>query len=460
MIFVNRSTELAQLEDWWTRGQGLGLVWGRRRVGKTSLLEEFARGKRAIFHTFDGRPTQDELVGLSGAAAGVLDSATERDLRSRPFATWDDLIDELTRATGDGPLLLVLDEFPEALRVMPSLPNLLRGAERRIRASALRILICGSATRTMAAIQQDREPLYGRFDLQLLVHPFGPTESALMLRDLAPTDRALVWGILGGVPLYLSWWDQSRSVRDNLVRLACTPGQGLLGESELVLRGELLADLERRVLLAVAAGRTRWSEIRDAVEANPTRSLENLVDLRIVERLVPVTEEGQDVRKVRYRVSDNFLAFALGPLAAFRTEINRGLGDSIVGPLMDSLDDHMGGRWEAALRQHLVQLANTGALGPDVVAIGPFWMTRPPAKDADPAEMDAVVLAGRRRAPVAVGEAKWARTVDGDAIRSILERKATSLPGSPTNLTYIVAAREEVRNAGGVLALTAANIFP
>jgi hypothetical protein len=121
----------------------------------------------------------------------------------------------------------VLYTVPISCASMDPWNSLIRGAERKIRASRLRVLICGSATRTMEAIQDHREPLYGRFDLRVLVHPFAPHEPALMLRYMSPSERAVVCELAGGVPLYLSWWDQQRSGEENLEDLACTPGQGM-----------------------------------------------------------------------------------------------------------------------------------------------------------------------------------------------------------------------------------------
>jgi hypothetical protein len=178
------------------------------------------------------------------------------------------------------------------------------------------------------------------------------------------------------------------------------------------------------------------------------------VALRLVERLAPVTEDPRRTRRRTYRIADNFLAFWLGLLDRYRPEIERGLGESILPVLVDSIDDHMGGPWEAAFRDHLRKRAATGELGEGVVAVGPFWTAA-----TDPTEIDAVALAGRRREAVLLGEAKWARRVDGGSLRRELERKAQALPRLAEGARYAICARERVDNASDTLPVTAADVF-
>lgn len=454
VTFVNRADELRALEAWWDRRQsGMGLVWGRRRVGKTALIQRFAEGRPTVFHIASGRPEADELAGLARSAAPL--AGGFRDLADRPFVDWQDALETLAMAAERDPLLLVLDEFPELVRVNPGLPNLMRATwDRLVDRTQLRVLLCGSAVRTMEAIQEERAPLYGRLDLRLAVHPFRPHEAALMLPGLRPEERATVYGLVGGVPLYLAWWDQRRSIRENIARLACVPGGLLLTEGELALATEAdVGELGRQVLYAIAAGRTKHNEIADAIRADPTRSLDRLVDLRLVERMIPVTEDPARTRRRIYRIRDNFLAFWLGVLDRHRPEIERGLGRSILPVLLDSLDDHLGPRWEEAFRDHLRRLADRGDLGPGVVAVGPYWTVAD-----EPIELDAVVLAGRDRSAVMVGEAKWARRVDGERIRRDLERKVAALPRARSPMRYAIAARERV-DGSMFMPVTARDVF-
>ncbi len=295
-----------------------------------------------------------------------------------------------------------------------------------------------------------------------------------MLPGLTPADRALVYGLVGGMPLYLSWWDQDSGVADNLLRLACRPGAPLLTEGQLVLATEVEhGEFPAAVLHAIAAGRTQYNEIKDYIRAEPARTLDRLVELRLAERMTPVTDTARSRRRV-YRIADNFLAFYLGVLSRFRAEIERGLGKALLPVLIDSLDDHLGAPWEEAFREHLRRLAVGGTLGPDVVAVGSYWS----AGGQD--EIDAVVLAGRDRHPVLAGEAKWARTADGRRLAGVLRQKAHALRAAappaipagsdgsegtdgtddPGSVRLSLCAREEVRDAPpGTLVVTAADIF-
>lgn len=441
------------MEEWFgSPGPHLGLVWGRRRVGKTALLREFASTKRALIHVGASRPLGSQLEHFARQLA-ALPGISERLLR-RPLRSWDDVFDALIELAEREPLLVILDEFPELLHSSPELPSLLRARWEELgENSKLRFVLCGSAVRTMESLQELRAPLYGRFDLNLLVHPFRPHEAALMLPHLKSADRAMVWGLLGGIPLYLSMWDQDASIKANLLELVASPG------ARLLIEGELLVDTEgdsgglgRRVLFAVAAGNTKHNEIADAIGADPTRTLERLVKLRMLERIVPVLEDPRKTRKRVYQIADNFLRFWLGNVDRLRTDIEIGVGRTAVNVLVAGLDDLMGVAWEEATRSHLRLLADRGEFGSEVVAVGRQWQD-------NIAEIDGMVLAGRNRKVVAVAEAKWKKSADGAAMARELQSKLHRLDLPTENIRMIVSARETVTNNADILALTANEIF-
>lgn len=453
--FVGRHEELARLGAWWAQPAARpALIWGRRRVGKTALLQHFSERRRSVFYTGGNRTGSGELAEFSRQVSMAVPDAL-RDLSARPYQTWDEALDSLARYATDAPLLLVIDEFPEVAVTVPDIAGILRAfLDRSHGRTGLRILLCGSAVRTMQAIQGYRAPLYGRFDLTMQLHPFRPHEASEMLPRLRPADRAVVYGVVGGMPLYLSWWDQNASIRGNLMRLACTPDGRMLVEGDLVLateagHGEHMA----AVLQAIATGRTKHNEIADDTGIDPTRTLRDLATLRLIERIMPVTESARTRRRI-YRISDNFLTFFLRVLSQFRGEIDRGLGKSIINAVMEGIDDHMGGAWEEAFRDHLRLRATEGGLGrDDVVAVGSWW------RDGG-REIDAVALAGRSRMPFLVGEAKWSKRINAARIKAGLTVKAAGLVTEPELLRYVVCGREQVEHADPeTLVVAAEEIF-
>ncbi len=464
MAFVNRVGEIAALNAWWRRpGAQLGIVWGRRRVGKSYLINHWAASKRSIYHVARNRPLAQELAALSAAAAPVL-SSSRRDLLSRPFASWDDAFDTLADAADRQPLLLTIDEVPELLVTDPTMASGLRAIWERLGDSKLRLLLCGSAVRTMEELQQERAPLYGRATLRLRLQPFAPHESALMLPRLGPVERAKAWGVCGGMPFYLSLWDDDASFRENLVRLFCSEQALLLNEGELVLSTEDFPGggrerLPGRLLRAIAGGNARFAELKTALGTDPSRTLQATQELDLVERVQPVRAE-LDNRRALYRIADNFLAFWLAVVEPHRAGISMGLGSQIAKVMEAQFDDYMGERWEEALHAHLTRHAESLDLPEPVTEVGRFWKSRRrPNEDA--CEMDAVMLVGRGRRAALAGEAKWAKSEDGRRVVRALDRKLHD-SGLPLvdNPKYLVCARETVTHTDEeTVVVTAQDIF-
>jgi AAA+ ATPase superfamily predicted ATPase len=464
LSFVNRVSELRLLEEWHEQpGPRLGIVWGRRRVGKTYLLTHWAKKHRVIFHVARNRAPAEELAALSHATAQVF-SPPFRDLPNRPFRDWDDAFETLAAAAVDDPLVLVIDEFPELVLGSPGIESAFRAIWERLGETKLRLLLCGSAVRTMEALQAERAPLFGRATLRLHVHPFTPSESALMLPALSPVNRARAWGVCGGTPFYLSLWDTGKSFRDNIFALVGSEQGLLLNEGLLILATEDFAGGRReripeQVLRAIAAGHTRFAELKSDLGTDPTRPIAALRDLGLVERVLPVGPNA-DPRRAYYRVADNFLAFWLTLVEPHRPAISRRLGRSVADVLVRQFDDFMGDRWEDAFRMHLTEVLTGDPRVAPMVEIGRFWKQY----GQDQSEIDAVILSGRERRLSLAGEAKWARSEDGRRMLRDLQRKAVSSgllkPGEPDPI-FALCARERVTGdvPAETMVVTAADIF-
>lgn len=454
--FVNRAAELAALQQWWNTDGRLAAIWGRRRVGKTTLVHRFSSGKHTIFHAGAGRGEVGELELLSERIAQELPGGTRNPTADR-YRTWSDALEDLEDRAGADPVLLVLDNFGELQESSPGLSSALRElVERDPGRTRLRVVLSGASVRQMEAMQQAGQPLDGLADLTLVLCPFDPHEAAVMLEQLPPSDRARVYGIVGGMPLYLSWWDTDLGIDENLSELVCQPGARLLTEGDLLL-GADLDDLgfNDRVLHALARGKTSYNDVRDWAGTEPARPLDRLIELRLIERVLPVGENRQ-ARRRRYRITDPFVRFHLGIVSRHRAEIDRGLGAHLPSTLVAAADRNMDEVWEEAFRRHLRRLATAGQLPVEgeVIGVGPWW------DNTGYAEIDALALVGTG-VPALAGAVTWERSADAGTLLADLRNKVERGVGAyPHQLRYAVCARDEIRNVPyDVLAVTAVDLF-
>lgn len=453
--FVNRAVELTALQRWWDRGGKVAAVWGRRRVGKTTLVHRFSSGKLTIFHEGACRGELGELELLSQRVAQGLPGGARNPV-DEPYRDWDDALDDLRTRAGSEPILLVLDNFSEVLTSSPDLADALRSLAAEASTTRLRVVLSGASVRQMEALQRPGQPLERAADLTLVVYPFTPHEAAVMLEQLAPSDRARVYGIVGGIPLYLSWWDTSEGVTENLLELVCSPGARLLTEGDLLVRADLDDQgFNDRVLHALANGRTSYNDVRTWAGTEPARPLDRLIEQRLIERVLPAGETRQ-ARRRRYRISDPFVRFHLRLVSPRRSEIDRGLGAELAPDLAAAVERSMDDVWEEAFRTHLRELAATGDLPVDskVTCVGPWW------DNTGQAEIEALALTGSG-SPVLAGAVTWQDSADAiDLLADLRQKVERGVGAYPHRLRYAVCARDQLHNVPyDVLGLTAADLF-
>ncbi len=261
-------------------------------------------------------------------------------------------------------------------------------------------------------------------------------------------------------------WDDTATFRQNVDRLICNEQGLLLTEGELVLADEDLVGhpgkrLPEQILRSVASGNTTYSAIlgHRGATSLPVRALRRNGRRHLLGKVVPVTTGKDSSKTTYYRIADNFLAFWLQCVEPHKSPIEQGLGSTVGGVIVQAFDDYMGPRFEAAFRDHLRLLASTGQLGEEIVAIGEWWRAQGASSD-DPCQLDAVALAGRRRTPVVVGEAKWAKLANGSSELGTMKRKLLeSELANPDDIALYVCAREGVARSHGVTVVTATDIF-
>jgi AAA+ ATPase superfamily predicted ATPase len=437
MDFVNRERELDQLEAAWsTPGSALVTLWGRRRVGKSTLLSRFAVGKRAVYLYGTRLAERDILADLATEAAEVFD---EPYLRAAPFPTWDAALDYLAERARNQRLLLILDEFPYLCEATPGLDTLVQRWWDRVSGSAqLVVVLAGSGLSFMEGLTGVRGPLHGRRTAQVEVHPFDYFDAARFFPHLEPADRVRAYACFGGIPAYLQHWTRDASVAEQVQRTILSPGHALFREGEELLRTEFHQEaLYASILRAVATGEERPSDIARAVGRRSADEifdhLRRLQELRFLRREVPVTElERPRTQRVLYRLADPYLRFWFRFVSPFRSFLQLGgAADLWAEEIAPALDEFVARTtWEEVCAQHLWRRQQADQLGVRIARLGRWWNGQD--------EIDLVGMWGGR--VTLVGECKWTSSPLRAEALFALQRKAAKLPLEPPPL-WVLASR-------------------
>jgi AAA+ ATPase superfamily predicted ATPase len=287
-------------------GASLGLVYGRRRQGKTLILELLARATGGFLFGATQQADRQNLHDLGAAYAAF------RGLRQPiAFSSWREALDELLRIGSERTVPVIIDEFPYLTAVEPALPSYLQQALSPLgfakEHTRTRVILCGSALTTMAGLLGGGAPLRGRAELELVVRPFGYREAAAFWGvDHDPELAFQVNALVGGTPAYLEMCGGAApSDLGNLdrwvIRRLLNPASAMFREGLSLLREEpSIADPTSyaAVLSALAAGNHRRSEIASAL-GRPSHTLAHLLSgLTDVGLITPIDDALREKRKV------------------------------------------------------------------------------------------------------------------------------------------------------------------
>lgn len=477
--FVDREEEIEALEELWGSRFQLALLWGRRRVGKTRLLDEFAAGKPTITFQADEGTATEQLARLTDRILAYRDDAA---LRAQPLSNWDAAIATILRlarhAKRDGhPLLLVLDEFPRLVVSTPRLPSLLQDAIEDIRREDLPLfLVLAGSQITLYEHHVLHGPLYGRRTWGEQLPPLGYRDAARFFAAWSPADRLRAWALLGGVPYYLEQWDPARSLEWNITNRLLRKGAVLYEEAELMIKEELGADAATylSIIAAVAGGATRQSEIADRVgiEARAvSKYLNQLGRLHMVEHLSP-TGSSEASRRGIWRLGDHYLRAWFEFVRANRTDLEaRRAVDVFRTRVRDRLDQFVSKpAFEDAVREHARRSVGSDPEFPARAMIGAWWGPVPDERypgTRRTREGEIELVGYDRRLLVLAGEAKWSNGPEDGAALAQLRRTVTNVPGyDPAGTKLVLYTREgftdefRVRaHAEGVILRTVVDLF-
>lgn len=420
--FIGREKELSTLNELYRKeGFQFAVVYGRRRVGKTTLLRKFAEGKEHIYFIADQSVSSLELVRFSREIFSYfkLHGFT-------PFHTWEDAFRFISQKAGNMRLVIIIDEFQylaESERTLPS--TLQRVIDTEWKDTNLFLILCGSYVSFMEReVLGARSPLYGRLTLHMEIGPLDFFDAQKFFKRYSPEERVLAYSVLGGTPQYLRTFTDEKDVLTNIKENILSKYSYLYDEPNFFLRQELREPRTyNAILCAIAQGNTKLNEIATKTRLDTSKVakyLDVLEGLRIVKRAQPLAI-GRHARGSVYEIRDNFFRFWYRFVFENRDLIEREMNDVVLEKYIKPfIENHTGKVFEEICIDFLAKLNVLGKLPFTFTKIGKWWGNNPVTRQEE--EIDVIAYSDTC---LLVGECKWSRAkVDVKVAKDLMKKSA------------------------------------
>ncbi|MBO4395464.1 MAG: ATP-binding protein [Eubacterium sp.] len=405
--FIGRERELSTLESMHNEDSFQMLIlYGRRRVGKSRLIREFLKDKRSIYYMAVETDVADNLRSFSEIVFRSLmlgDTAPE-------FRSFEDAFSFIVANMGEERLTIVIDEFPylamadkSILSVMQRIIDTVLGGQN------IFLILCGSSIRFMEEdVLGEKSPLFGRRTAAMDLKPFDYMDSANFVSDYSYEQKAIVYGVTGGVAKYLEQFNEKESLDSNLKRLFFSEAGYMVDEPINLLRQEFRnISTYMSIIGSMANGAVKMHEISQKTGAQTaalSKSLSNLSAVRIISKFIPILNE-KSKNQSGYIIEDSMFSFWYRFVLPGRDAIALAHGDVFYDiQVKPYLHDFMGAVFEKMCRAYTLEKGLTGQLDTLLTSVGK-WAGADKLKKT-PADIDVVGINKASREAV-IGECKF-----------------------------------------------------
>lgn len=318
MIFINRERELSTLEKEYTRpGSSFVVIYGRRRTGKTTLIEKFIQNKRAIYFLADLQSEILQIERFKGIAAEVLN---DNLLNSIQIDQWDIIFsyiaEKIKNDNKNDKLIIVIDEFQYLAKVNPAVASIFQRIwDQLLINKNIMLILCGSLVGLMHQLTLNyTSPLYGRRTAQIKLSPVTFSNFKKFFTNQDNQKLLEFYSVFGGTPKYIRLINENMDIYSNIEENILQKDSFLYQEPKFVLKDEVRDPISYfSILQVIASGEHKIGNISAKLNLktnNITSFLEKLMELEILERQVPITEEQpHKSKKGLYFIKDNFFNF-------------------------------------------------------------------------------------------------------------------------------------------------------
>ena len=419
-MFVGRERELESLNKLYTSDRfEFVVIYGRRRVGKTALINQFISDKSAIYFMGVESNAKQNLENFS---QNILEFGTGIQADTA-FVSFQAALEYVFKLAGEERLILAIDEYPYVARSSKSLASTLQLVIDKYKdSSKLMLILCGSSMSYMEDhVLAYKAPLYGRRTSQMKILPFDFADTCRYFEDFSSADKAMAYGMVGGTPQYLLQMDDRLSIEDNIKNTFLNPTSSLFEEPENLLKQEVREPaLYNAIITAIATGASRMVEISAKVGEDSSvcaAYLKNLMALGLVQKETPYGEKVS--RKSIYAIDDNMFRFWYRFVPENSSMISRRAADLVYKRIEPHLLDYMGKVFEEICRQYLWKLLLSGESPVQFKDLGRWWGTDPSTRSQT--EID--IMGEQDKDTALFGECKWTnKKVDAGVLETLIRR--------------------------------------
>lgn len=434
-MFIGRKKELDKLERLYSSNRfQFVVIYGRRRVGKTTLIQEFCKNKKAIYTVGREANPQTNLENISRDICHITMPDAENNTI---FTNWESVFDYIGKCSGDERLVLVLDEYPYFAGTCPELSSILQAhIDHKLKNGRLFLILCGSSMSFMEnQVLGYKSPLYGRRTAQFKLNPFSFKETQLMLHSFTKEEQAVLFSATGGIPEYLSHINNQISMKENLIDLFFSDNGVLYEEPGNLLKQELREPATYNdIISAIAKGASRLNEISTKIhmESNKcSKYISSLMALGIIRKEQPVTENSS--RKTIYLLNDQMFRFWYFFVMDNMSRIISGDGELIYEKIvLPQMTHYMGNAFEHICMEYLSEQSSQENTPFYFQKIGRWWGNNSKTKCQE--EID--ILAFFENS-AAFCECKWRKEPVGLEIIQTLIQRAELFPQFTEKYYYV-----------------------
>lgn len=444
-MFIGRKKELASLENSYRKqGFSMTVITGRRRIGKSTLIREFIRDKKAIYYTATKVGNERNLELLTQQVVGVL----APEMKGVDFHSLEMLFDFMTGKMGEQKLVFVLDELPYWAEKNEALLSILQKyIDTRWKDKNLFIILCGSSLSFMEdKVLSEKSPLFGRRDSQIRLQEFSYPEAAEFVPAYSYEDKAICYGVTGGVAKYLALFDAKKSLDDNIKQLFFNTDGYLFDEPHNLLTQEFSdVTVVNNVIEQIAAGENTLSLIADKIHEKPSVVsywVNRLISVGIIEKKQCMTEE-KNKKKVQYVLKDTMFKFWFEFISKAVSVIELGQGDRYYDlAVKPRIHDYMGPVFEKMCQYYTFVKGTSGEWNCFLTKVGSWWgtelLTDPAGKKyVQPADVDVVGISDIDKAMI-VGECKFKNEKLAQSVYDTLVRRSKVIPSKYPIVKYLL----------------------